>query len=222
MVSSLDAAFPRNSPGRQKMSGLVSCCQCTATSHRVALWEAKMLRALQTPRTQERKRKSIPPQRSIVREAVLAAVHAGKTSGACKNPAGREGIRCRIKGLSESSHCHEDTVDLALKNLAGPDPAPASRLHSASVKNISPAPSSTFIPVSGLRDMSLGFQLDRWGKRTPEDNTSFSGWYEMGLPAHFLPLGSLLPLPLGEERWEVVTHCSHRASDLLVLCWWMQ
>lgn len=42
----------------------VSCCQCTGTSHRVALWGAKMLRAaLETPRNQERERKSIPHQR---------------------------------------------------------------------------------------------------------------------------------------------------------------
>lgn len=148
------------------MSGLVSCCQCTTTPHRVALWGAKMLRAaLKTPRTQERKRKSTPHQRSTVKEAVLAAVGAGKRSGACKNPAGREGIRCRIKGLSASSHCHEDVVDPALKNFAGPDPAPVSRLHSAFVKKVSPAPSNTFIPVSGLTGMSLGFQQDRWGRK---------------------------------------------------------
>lgn len=29
--------------------------------------------------------------------------------------------------------------------------------------------------MSGLTGMSLGLQQDRWGKRTPEDTTSFSG-----------------------------------------------
>lgn len=44
-----------------------------------------------------------------------------------------------------------------------------------SVNKVSPAPSSTFIPVSGPTSMRLGFQRDRWGRRTPEDTTSFSG-----------------------------------------------
>lgn len=130
MVSSLDAAYSRDSPGRQKMSGLVFLLPVHSN---ISQGGTVVSQNAKTPRTQERKKKSILHQRPIVMEAALAAVGAGKRSGACKNPALREGIRCRIKGPSTSSHCQEDMVDLALKNLAGPDPAPESKLHSSSL-----------------------------------------------------------------------------------------
>lgn len=169
VVSSLGALSPRDSPRRWKMSSW-----CTATSHGVASWEAKKLRAaLKTHRMQEREGKSSP----TVREAVLAALGAGKEqeyteawlAGSAADAERSTSLHLATAMGTWVTQLQKTLLGLTVLLQTGCILPLHPYSFSCSIKHTYPS------VWAGRHEFEFGVQTGQMGKRAPQDTNGFSG-----------------------------------------------